>query len=89
MAKPKSLMEFICAAIDEALPSTAEVTGRDLYMRGFERWQEANWEKQRKQARRELEASAPPPSTTQSEVIADAPLLDYGIVGAAAPDRTA
>lgn len=56
---PKSLMEFICEAIDEALPKDAEVTGRDLYMRGWGRYEEHYFALQMQRRRREMEKALP------------------------------
>jgi hypothetical protein len=71
MADPKSLMAFVCEAIDEALPRGSKVTGRDLYMRGFERYEAAYFERQMKRRRRELEGDMPLLAATESEVIED------------------
>lgn len=69
--QPTSLMEYICQAIDEALPTGAAVTGRDLYLRGFDRYMEAHFERERKRVLRELEASIP--LLVPSDVIEDHP----------------
>jgi hypothetical protein len=58
-AEIKSLMEFICEAVDEALPCDAGVTGRELYMRGFERYEAAHFEREMKRRFRELETAMP------------------------------
>ncbi len=57
--RSKSLMEYICAAIDEALPAGSLHTGREIYMLGWNRFEEAHFARQRELARRELEKNAP------------------------------
>ena len=59
MAAPKSLMQFICETIDEVLPQGSAITGRDLYLRGWERYEADVFEKERNRSRRQLEAALP------------------------------
>ncbi len=62
-------MEFICESIDEALLDGSELSGRDVYIRGYERYQEAHFERERKRLRRELDISMPLFAPKPSELI--------------------
>jgi MT-A70 protein len=54
MADPKSLMEFICESIDEALRSGSELTGRDLYIQARNKTLEADAFEIRQRAERRI-----------------------------------
>ena len=56
---PKSLVEFIVEAIDEALPAGSPITGLQVYMRAFERSERYYFERQMKAKRREMEKALP------------------------------
>lgn len=51
----KSLFEFISEEIDKALPPNSGVTGQEVYLRGWERYENAYFEQQMSQKRRALE----------------------------------
>jgi hypothetical protein len=55
----KSLFEYIAEEIDKALPPDSPITGREIYLRGFERYQREGAARQLARERRELEQSYP------------------------------
>ena len=50
-----SMSAFIVEAIDEALPPDSGTTGYEIYMRGFERFEEFHFKKALAEKRRALE----------------------------------
>jgi hypothetical protein len=64
-------MQFICESIDEALPAASMITGREIYLRGFDRYEAAHFDREMKRKRRELEAALPLFVPAESEVIED------------------
>lgn len=56
---PNSLFEYIAESIDEVLPPGSGMTGREIYLRGFERYEREGFEKRLAQERRELDKLFP------------------------------
>jgi hypothetical protein len=56
---PKSLLEYIAESIDEALPKDSPLNGTEIYMRGWERFGRASFERVAARERRALERDLP------------------------------
>jgi hypothetical protein len=64
-----SLFEFIVEAIDEVLPPNSAATGRQVYLLGWERFEDYHFEQRKAQDRRGFEKALPLLSPTATETV--------------------
>lgn len=64
-----SMFAFVVEAIDEALPADSGTTGYEIYMRGFERFEEFHFKKALAEKRRALEKSLPLIAAVANETV--------------------